>query len=170
MARDYENLHDLDDLSDRELRDLVIERLADDDGVDADNVTVVVEDGLVRLTGRVGSEEELRIAERVVSDGLGVTRYANELVVDALRRGEDPEAADDAAAAEADQDRYLGDRPDQQSDTADHLVEDLEAEMFGTRDVKDAIEGGQSYSPPDEPTPEGLPGSRGGTGESGEAH
>jgi len=155
MARDYENLDDLSDLSDRELRDLVMERLRDDDGVDADNVTVRVSNGIVRLEGRVGSDEESRIAERIVSDGLGISRYANGLVVDPLRRGQAPEAADDAVASETEQDRYLGDGPDQQSDTADHLADHLEEDMFGTRDVQRAIEGGESYSPPDEPTPEG---------------
>lgn len=155
MARDYENVDDLGDLSDRELRELVMERLRDDDGVDSDNVTVRVDGGMVRLGGRVGSEEESRIAERIVSDSIGITRYRNELVVDPLRRGEEPEAADDAAVEEAEQDRYLGDSPDQQSDTADHLADHLGEEMFGTRDVQRAIEGGESYSPPDEPTPEG---------------
>ena len=98
MARDYENLHDVSDLSDRELRELVEQQLAENDGVDADNVTVIVEGGLVRLTGRIGTEEELRVAERVVSDVLGITRYVNELVVDPNRRDEEPAGADDAAA------------------------------------------------------------------------
>ena len=170
MARDYENLHDVSEMSDRELRDLVQQQLAGNDGVDADNVTVIVEDGLVRLTGRIGTEEELRVAERVVSDVLGITRYANELVVDPIRRDERPAGADDAAAEEADADTILGKPSGQHTESSDHLVEDVDARLYGTRDVQDAIEQGESYSPPDRPTPEGLGGTEATPQEYGEDH
>ena len=170
MARDYEDLHDLETLDDIELRDLVRERLADNGGVDVDNVTVRVEDGLVRLIGRVGTESELRVAERVLTDVIGVTRYANELVVDALRRSEEPAAADDAAVADAD-DYILGDAPRQVTDEAEHGdIEDLESQMYGTRDVQDAIAEGESYTPPTRATPEGLSGTDGGPERYGEDH
>ena len=45
MARDFEDIHDLDDLSDTELRDLVREHLAAHRGIDADDVGVTVRDG-----------------------------------------------------------------------------------------------------------------------------
>ena len=88
MARDYEDIHDLDSLDDEELRGLVRERLADNGGVDVDNVTVRVRDGVVHLLGRVGTEEEVRVADHVLTDVLGLQRFENELVVDALRRSE----------------------------------------------------------------------------------
>lgn len=161
MARDYEDLRDTGDLDDDELRALVQDALAGTDGVDAENVTVQVVGGLVLLSGRVGTVEESRVAERVLSDVLGLGEFRNELVVDALRRSEEPEAADDEAVAVEEQDDILGDPPDQQTDTADHLAEHLQEEMFGTRDVHEAIEAGESYSPPDGPTPEGLTGDEG---------
>ncbi len=170
MARDYEDMHSLADLNDGELRELVRERLADNGGVDTDNVTVRVADGVVHLLGRVGTEEELRVADHVLTDVLGLSRYQNELVVDALRRSEEDEAADDAVADRDEGDYILGDRPRPLSPEADHLVEDVEAEAYGTRDVQQAISEGESYSPPDRATPEGLSGSDFGPEVYGEDH
>ncbi|HEY0970590.1 MAG TPA: BON domain-containing protein [Gemmatimonadales bacterium] len=172
MARDYEDIHDLDSLDDVELRDLVRERLADNGGVDVDNVTVRVEGGLVRLVGRVGTEEELRVAERVLTDVIGIERYQNELVVDALRRSEEAEAADDAVADTDADDYILGDPPDQVVDTAESVGshEDLEARLYGTRDVQDAIRDGESYTPPTRATPEGFSGTERGPEVYGEDH
>jgi hypothetical protein len=42
MARDFENLHDIDDLSDDELRGLVREHLAAHNGLDVDDLSVAV--------------------------------------------------------------------------------------------------------------------------------
>src|SRR5689334_7293737 len=113
MARDFEDLDDIDDLSDDELRDLVRDRLAQNDAIDADDVSVNVEDGLVRLSGRVGTEGELRIAEHVVTDSLGITNVENEIVVDAIRRADSPEAIDDHLADEERRSGLLlGDRPE----------------------------------------------------------
>jgi hypothetical protein len=169
MARDYEDLHDLDTLSDEELRELVRERLADNGGVDVDNVTVRVRDGVVHLLGRVGTEGEARVAERVVSDVLGIRRYENELVVDALRRSEAEEAADDESEHDREGD-ILGDAPKGLSPEAEGSVEDLEAELYGTHDVMDAIANGESYSPPDRATPEGFSGTERGPRTRGEDH
>jgi hypothetical protein len=170
MARDYENLHDLGDLDDIELRDLVRDRLAENGGVDVDNVTVRVEDGRVRLLGRIGTEEELRVAEHVLTDVLGISDYSNELVVDALRRSEDDEAADDAAVTDAD-DYILGDAPRQVMQEQERgNVEDLESELYGTHDVQDAIAEGETYIPPLRPTPEGFSGTDGGPQAYGEDH
>lgn len=157
MARDYENLHDLESLSDRELRDLVRERIADTGGIDSDNVTVLVRDGVVHLTGRVGTEGELRIAEHVLTDLLGISNYENELVVDPNRRSEAPDDPDEARLAE-EESNYLGDEPANQSPEAEHLAEDLELRAYGTSDTQQAIERGTAYTPPQEPTPEGFAG------------
>jgi hypothetical protein len=157
MARDYEDIHDLDSLNDEELRELVRERLADNGGVDVDNVTVRVRDGVVHLLGRVGTAEEVRVSEHVLTDVLGISRYENELVVDALRRSEAEEAADDEVEHDRQAD-ILGDAPKSLSPEAEGLEEDLEAELYGTHAVMDAIANGESYSPPDRATPEGFMG------------
>ncbi len=156
MERDYEDLSSPDSLDDEELRAKVREAFADNGGIDVDNVTVRVRDGEVQLLGRVGTEGELRTAEHVLTDVVGVSRFRNELVVDALRRSEAPEAADDAAEARDAGDYILGDAPEQQSDEAAHLVEDVESQAYGTHDMQEAIESGESYSPPDRATPEGM--------------
>ena len=157
MAHDYEDLHDLDDLSDDELRDVVREHLGAHPGLDLDAVTVSVEDGVVTLEGRVGTDEELRMAEHIVTDTLGITRFESELVVDPIRRVETPIAVDDHLAEE---DReagvLLGDRPRPLEPAVDEVEEDLDARLFGTTDVQRAIADGTAWIPPQAPTPEGL--------------
>jgi hypothetical protein len=53
---------------------------------------------------------------------------------------------------------------------ADHLDEDLRAELFGTTDVQKSIEGAIPWVPPASPTPEGLSGTDAGPGVLGEDH
>ena len=157
MARDFEDIFRLDELSDEELRALVREQLADYDTVDADNILVTAANGEVVLAGRVGTEEERRIAERILADVIGLKRYRNDLVVDEIRRDEEPEAVDDHLAASRERTgQPIGRRPENVDDEAEHLEEDLDARMFGTHDVQSAIERGTAWIPPDEPTPEGF--------------
>jgi len=166
MAHDFEDIHDIDDLSDDELRDLVRDWFSQNESIDADDVVVRVEDGVVTLSGRVGTEAELRIAERLVTDSLGIETVENEIVVDEIRRAESPEAIDEHLADEDEGAGMLGDRAESQSDEADHLEEDVDAALFGTADVHKSIERGIGWNPPMSPTPEGI----GGASEMGEDH
>jgi hypothetical protein len=171
MAHDYEDIHDLDDLSDDELRELVRDHLHAHAGIDVDDIMVEVRDGAVVLNGRVGTEAEQRMAERVLTDTLGIEEVDNQLVVDALRRAESPMAIDDHLASEdATAGLMLGDRPTPTPPEAEHLAEDLDAELYGTVDMQKAIEQGTSYEPPTMPTPEGLGGTGSGAGSYGEDH
>lgn len=157
MTRDFEDIFRLDDLSDDELRALVREQLADYETVDADNILVTAANGEVVLAGRVGTEEERRIAERILADVIGLKRYRNDLVVDEIRRDEEPEAVDDHLAESSERDgEPLGKPPENVDDEAEHIDEDLDARLFGTHDVQSAIERGTAWIPPDEPTPEGF--------------
>jgi hypothetical protein len=157
MARDFEDIFRLDDLSDDELRALVREQLAGYETVDADNILVTAANGEVVLAGRVGTEEERRVAERILADVIGLKRYRNDLVVDEIRRDEEPEAVDDHLAETRERHgEPLGRVPENVDDEAEHLEEDLDARMYGTHDVQSAIERGTSWNPPDEPTPEGY--------------
>ncbi len=157
MARDFEDIFRLDELGDDELRALVREQLADYDTVDADNILVTASNGEVVLAGRVGTEEERRIAERILSDVIGLKRYRNDLVVDEIRRDEEPEAVDEHLASESEgTGEPIGRGIENVDDEAEHLAEDLNARMFGTHDVQSAIERGTAWIPPDEPTPEGF--------------
>jgi hypothetical protein len=157
MARDYEDIDDIDDLDDGELRDLVRERLAADNALDIDDITVRVEDGTVILEGRVGTDGEKQIAEHVVSDVLGVQEYRNDLFVDPTRRALSPEAIDEHLA---DEDRreglLLGDRPMPIDPEADAVQDDMDHELYGTTDVGHAIQDGTAWIPPESPTPEGF--------------
>lgn len=161
MQHDFDNTDEIRDLDDQELRRLVRERLADDSALDADDLLVEVSDGRVRLSGRVGTDGERRIADHILSDSIGLTDYENAVVVDPIRRAESPEAIDDHLANEEMQEgRLLGNRPPQSSDEAEHLTEDLDTELFGTSDATEATESGAPWNPPTGPTPEGLDESR----------
>ena len=111
MARDFENMSDIEDLDDRELRDLVRSHLAAHNGLDIDDITVQVTEGKVTLTGRVGTDGERLVAEHVLTDVVGVSDFSNELFVDPNRRAESPEAIDEHLADESRHEGLLlGDR------------------------------------------------------------
>lgn len=157
MARDYEDVHDLDDLSDDELRGLVREHLAAHNALDIDEITVQAENGVVVLGGRVGTDGERLIAEHIVTDLLGAQRCRNEIFVDPARRATSPEAVDEHLVQE---DReaglQLGDRPLPLSPEAEATEENLDADLFGTTDVGRAIQDGTPWVPPESPTQEGF--------------
>jgi hypothetical protein len=161
MAQDFENVFDLDDLSDEELRGLVRDQLSEYDTIDVDSILVHVKDGYVTLTGRVGSDSGKQIADHVLSDVIGLETYANDLFVDPVRRDEEPEAADEAVgrASFRGEDPLLGGSDlSQTDDEAVRTTDNDDAALFGTRDMETAMEDGLPWSPPDEPTPEGRDG------------
>ena len=165
---DFENLHSIGDLSDRELRDVVRSHLRAHNGLDADYITVDVSDGAVTLEGRVGTDVERRVAEHVLTDVLGIRHVKNSLVVQAMHRAESPMDIDDHFnEEERTEGLLLGDRAVPLSPEAEHLEEDLDGRLAGTSDVQKAIEEGMTWIPPESPTPEGLDGTEYG-GRSGE--
>jgi hypothetical protein len=156
MTHDYGDLHDIADLSDRELRDLVREQLTTHKGIDPDDVTVTVDRGIVTLEGRVGTDGERSVIDHLLTDVLGLQGFANNLVVDAIRRAESPEAIDDHLADEEAHDGVLlGDRAVPFSPESQHLADDPEPDLDGTTDVQRVMEDGATWSPPEMPTPEG---------------
>jgi hypothetical protein len=159
VERDYEDIRNIDDLTDGEVRALVRDRLDEQRAFDPDDVEIAVRDRVVRLSGRVGTEEEFRIIERVVSDVVGIARVQNNLVVDPIRRAESPEAIDEHLVDEdLHEGLLLGDRALPESPEAEHLHEDIRAELFGTTDVQQSIADGIPWIPPESPTPEGVSG------------
>jgi hypothetical protein len=159
VEKDYEDVRETDLLTDNELRALVRDELEMQLAFDPDDVDVSVSSGVVRLSGRVGTEEELRIVERVVTDVVGLKSLKNELVVDPIRRAESPEAIDEHLVdEELHEGLLLGDMPRPDDPEAEHLHENIRSELFGTTDVQEAIEGAIPWNPPEGPTPEGLSG------------
>lgn len=149
--------YDFTTMDDDEIYDVVLQHLSEYPELDMGWIDVIVKDGHVTLQGRVSSDGEAQIAAQALTDVLGVPGFSNELVVDELHRGEMPEAADDAVTADLEVDDQLGEKKEvNQSDTAVHLVEDLEALSYGTHDMGTAIEEGASYQPPDRPVPDGY--------------
>jgi hypothetical protein len=157
MARDFEDIHDIENLSDRELRDLVREHLSASTALDLDDITVRVENGHVTLEGRVGDAGEDQVADHVLSDVLGISDFENNLVVDPSRRAESPQAIDDHLADEdAHEGLLLGDRAVSLSDESAHLADSPEDNPDGTTNVSKSIESADPWIPPESPTPEGL--------------
>jgi BON domain len=149
------DIFDFSGMTDDELYDLVVQHLREHPEVDEGWIQVGVREGRVTLSGRVGSDGEVSVAEQVVAEILGL-ELTNELVVDELHRGEMPEAADDAVMQDLEVDAQYGETNESQSDTAAHLVEDLAAQTYGTHSVTDAVNDGAAYSPPDRPMGEGY--------------
>ena len=163
MERDFENIHDIDNLSDDELRQLVRHHLAAHNLLDADYIDVQLDNGVVVLGGRVGTEGERRVAQHVVTDVLGITSVRNEILIDPTHRGESPEAIDDnLVEEERTEGLLLGDKPQPFDDEAQPVDGDdpysVDKHLFGTTDVQDAIAGGATWIPPEAPTPEGIAG------------
>jgi hypothetical protein len=160
VEKDYEDIRETDRLTDNELRALVRDEFEAQLAFDPDDVDVSVNGGVVRLSGRVGTEEELRIVERVVTDLIGLKKVRNEVVVDPIRRAESPEPIDEHLVdEELHEGLLLGDMPRPDDPEAEHLHENIRAELFGTTDVQEAIEGAIPWNPPEGPTPEGVSGS-----------
>ncbi|MEX2153189.1 MAG: BON domain-containing protein [Gemmatimonadaceae bacterium] len=170
MPSDFENIHDLRDLDDRELRDVVRSHLRAHNGIDADYITILVEQGTIVLEGRVGTDYERRVAEHVVTDVLGIQAVRNDLVVQSIHRAESPlDIEDHLIEEDKTEGLLLGDRAVPQSVEAEHTEEDLDSRLFGTRDIGKSIAGGTPWIPPETPTQEGLEGTAGG-GAPGEDH
>ena len=156
MEKDYEDIDEIDELTDGELRALVRDRLEEQLAFDPNDVEVAVHGGVVRLSGRVGTEQEFRIVEHVVTDVMGIERVENNLVVDPIRRAESPVPIDEHLAdEELREGLLLGDRPRPEDPEAEHVHENIHAELFGTTDVQESISEGIPWNPPDGPTPEG---------------
>jgi hypothetical protein len=160
MARDYEDAVNLDQMTDSDVRGVVRQRLDEDADFDVDAVDVKVTDGRITVDGRVGTEGERQHVEQVLT-ALGAHSYANNVVVDETRRAERAEAADVARAEDAEARSSLGEAGKETSDTAEHLLPDDAGDLYGTGDVQKAIQEGQSYTPPDGPTQEGIDGREG---------
>ena len=158
--RDYENIHDIEELDDTELRDLVREQLAAHAALDIDDITVTVAAGTVRMAGRVGTEGERRVAEHVLTDVLGITEFSNDLVIDSIRRAESPLDIDEQLA---DEERragtLLGDVEVPMTDESSHLADRTHDDLDGTSNYQQVMDEGLSWNPPDSPTPEGMAGS-----------
>ncbi|MDP9347949.1 MAG: BON domain-containing protein [Gemmatimonadota bacterium] len=157
MAQDFDELFfDFDTMTDDEIYSVVMQQLQEYPNLDPGWMDVTVRDGFVTLSGRVGTDYEKQVAEKVIAEVLGIENFSNELVVTEAVRGTVPEAADDAAVYEQEMQDHLGGGVPNQSDTAAHLLENIETQTYGTRDMQEAIEEGAPYIPPDRPIADGY--------------
>lgn len=151
MASDFENAINIDQMDDDDVGELVRQRLDEDPDFDIDTVEVTVRDGRVIVEGRVGTDGERQHVEQVLGE-LAAGEFQNNVMVDSNARAQRAEAADDAHAEDQEVRAALGESGKTTSDTAEHLQQDDEGEMYGTRSPKEAIEEGKSYTPPEGPT------------------
>jgi len=159
MADDFDNSDEIQNLSDDELKRYILDELRSQKAFDVDDITVEVNGGAVRLSGRVGTEEELRIVDHVLTDVIAVRNVDNELVIDEIRRSESPEAIDEHLADEEEHGGLLlGDAPRPLSPEAEHLADMGSDDSIGTHDIQEAIESAEPWIPPESPTPEGISG------------
>ena len=66
------DIFDFSGMTDDELYDLVVQQLREHPEVDSEWVEVRVKDGHVTLSGRVGSDSEVSVAEQVMTEILGL--------------------------------------------------------------------------------------------------
>jgi len=159
VAEDFDNSDDVQNLSDDELKGYILDELRSRNAFDVEDVAIEVKDGKVTLTGRVGTETELRIIDHVMTDVVSVRSVDNQMVVDENRRAISPEAIDDHLAdEEAHGGLLLGDVPRPHSPEAEHLADVGSDDSEGTHDVQESIEMGEPWIPPESPTPEGVAG------------
>jgi hypothetical protein len=164
MADDFDNSDEIQNLSDDELKRYILDELRTRKGFDVDDISVDVNDGAVQLSGRVGTEEELRIIDHILTDVIAVRSVDNQLVIDEIRRAESPEAIDDHIADEEEHGGLLlGDVARPLSPEAEHLADMGPDDSEGTHDVQDAIESAEPWIPPESPTPEGVAGQEDGS-------
>lgn len=158
MADDYDNSDEIQNLSDDELKRYILDQFRSQHAFDLNDIEVLVNDGFVRLTGRVGTESELRIVDHVMSDVISPKTFDNQIVIDEIRRAESPEAIDEHLADEEEHDGLLlGDKPMSLSPETAHLA-DVAPESEGTHNIQEAIENAEPWIPPESPTPEGVAG------------
>jgi hypothetical protein len=155
MARDFEGLYDIENMTDAELEQLIREQLDEQPDVDPAGLEIRASSGRVTVGGRIGTEAEYQIVERLLTDVIGIEAVENELVVDPLVRAEQSEEADEANARLYDTPRGQRGGANRTEDTAAHLLEDTGAEQYGTGDMGEAVERGYSWNPPNTPIQEG---------------
>ncbi len=68
--------------SDERIRDDIIDRLTDDDDIDASEILLMIEDGVVTLTGNVPVRAMKHRAEDIAAEARGVRDVRNEIRVD----------------------------------------------------------------------------------------
>lgn len=72
----------IDDLSDDEIVDLIVEHLAEDDRVKTEFIVVEVNQGHPIIRGRVGSDEEVQVIDEILNDVLDIHDFENNVWVD----------------------------------------------------------------------------------------
>ncbi|HZK78502.1 MAG TPA: BON domain-containing protein [Gemmatimonadaceae bacterium] len=157
MADDFDNTDEIQNLTDDELRQLVLDQLREQPMLDGDQIGVHTHEGKVTVSGTVGTEEERRILDHVLTDSIGLTNVKNNVVIGELYRAASPEPMDEYLVDEEEHSGLLlGDTPLPFSPEAEHLA-DIH-EPGGTHDPMKATEDGEPWIPPEGPTPEGVSG------------
>ncbi|MDX1674497.1 MAG: BON domain-containing protein [Longimicrobiales bacterium] len=154
---DFEGTLNIEQMDDPDIAELIRQQLDEDEAFNPDTVDIAVDDGHVTVSGRVGTEAERQRVAQVLS-GLGATHFDNDVVVDEAARAQRDAAADEAHVEDQEARAQIGESGKITTDTAEHLHTDRSDRLYGTKDMKKAIEEGTPYTPPDRPIQEGTEG------------
>lgn len=154
---DFEEALNPDQMTDRDVEELVRQQLDEDESFNPDTVDVTADGGRITVSGRVGTEAERQRVDQTLT-ALGATDFQNDVMVDEATRARRADAADEAHVEDAEARAQVGESGKATTDTAEHLHPDTSDELYGTKDMKKAIEEGTPYTPPDRPVQEGVEG------------
>ncbi len=105
----------------------------------------------------MGTEAERQRVDQILT-GVGAVDYQNDVVVDEAARARRADAADEAHIEDQQAEAQIGESGKSTTDTAEHLSRDRSDRLYGTKDMKKAIQEGTAYTPPDKPVQEGVEG------------
>jgi len=124
------NMENIEELSNEELRELILEQIKDL-GIDLDTVEIVVTGGpKVILKGKVNSDSEREMIKQTIMDMVGIDDVIDELVV---IQGVNDSSEDEESREESE-------------------LYDEDEENIGTEDAFQSVEDGIPYIPPTSPT------------------
>ncbi|MGE0823811.1 MAG: TraR/DksA family transcriptional regulator [Candidatus Binatia bacterium] len=122
---------DLRLLSDREIEEIIRERVRDDGRVDVEELRIVCRHGVVHLAGALPSEAEHSILRQLITDEFGLEEVEDRIQVKKVLW-----ERDDRTKAAPPEERLPG------------------VEPYGTEDIVESLEEGTDYVPPVRPTPD----------------
>src|SRR4028119_1498371 len=80
MAQDFDELFfDFENMTDDEVYDVVLQQLNEYPNIDPGWIEVAVKDGFVTVSGRVGTDSEKQVVEKIIVETMGGRTCSNEV-------------------------------------------------------------------------------------------
>lgn len=104
----------LDELTDEEIVEAIVEHLSEDGRVNTDFIKVECHDARPVISGRVASDEDLDIVNEILTDVLEIDNFENNVWVDDTLAFES--TRDDAKSEDEDEEEFEEEEEDAESD------------------------------------------------------